>query len=103
MADGGDPDRSRWPLTPLDRLRDMVRTVHSHLRSRGQRQPSPRCRCGGRRASTSGSRPPPAALAELALAPGRTVARAVERLEGCLGRLIATPAWRGRRPPGSTT
>ena len=96
MADGGDPDRIEMvaAYTP-DRLRDMVRTVHSHLRSRGQRQPSLE-EAGARRAAGEHERleaAARAALAELALAPGSaTVARAVERLEGCPGLLDATPA-----------
>ncbi len=41
MADGADPERIEMVAahTP-DRLRDMVRTAHSHLRSRGQRRPA---------------------------------------------------------------
>jgi ATP-dependent helicase/nuclease subunit A len=96
MADGVDPDRIEMvaAYTP-DRLRDMVRTVHSHLRSRGQRQPSleearPRPAAGEHERLEAAAR---AALAELALAPGSaTIERAVERLERCLELLDATPA-----------
>ena len=40
MADGADPERIEMVAahTP-DKLRDMVRTAYSHLRSRGQRRP----------------------------------------------------------------
>jgi ATP-dependent helicase/nuclease subunit A len=41
MGDGEDPEHVEMvaSYTP-DRLRDMVRTVHSHLRSRGRRRPA---------------------------------------------------------------
>jgi ATP-dependent helicase/nuclease subunit A len=69
-----------------DRLRDMVRTAHSHLRSRGQRRPvledvRPPRPAGERERLESAVR---AALAELgAAAPSAVVDTALTRLEAC--------------------
>ena len=71
MADGVDPERIEMvaAYTP-DRLRDMVRTVHSRLRSRGDRHPTLE-EVSGRAAAGEHERLDAAAravLAELALA-----------------------------------
>jgi ATP-dependent helicase/nuclease subunit A len=91
MADGVHPERIEMVAahTP-DRLRDMVRTAYSHLRSRGQRRPALEPTVAplpageaDRLASTAS-----AALAELGS--GRasaTVAGAIERLEAALDLL----------------
>ena len=105
MADGGDPDRIEMAADTPDRLRDMVRTVHF---APAQPRAAAAVARGGcaRRAAGEHERLEAAARAapELALAPGSaTVARAVERLEGCRGPLDATPAGAAPRPPGSTT
>jgi ATP-dependent helicase/nuclease subunit A len=72
-----------------DRLRDMVRTAYSRLRSQGQRRPAlpeieePR-ECGEREAFLAAARE---ALAELGAVgePSVRVRRAIEKLEGCEG------------------
>ena len=80
-----DPDRVEMvaAYTP-DRLRDMVRTAYSHLRSRGRRHPRleetlpPRPAGEEERLEAAAS----AALAELALANGgKTVEKAIESIE----------------------
>jgi ATP-dependent exoDNAse (exonuclease V) beta subunit len=79
-----------------DRLRDMVRTAHSHLRSRGQRSPSleeasPPRPAGERERLEPAVR---AALAEVgAAAPSASVNAALARLEACAALL-------DRLPPG---
>ena len=109
MADGADPDRIEMvaAYTP-DRLRDMVRTVHSHLRSRGQRQPSLEearsQRARGRARAARGRCPRSAGRARPGGPGSATVERAIERLQRCLELLDATPA--GAAPeatPSSTT
>jgi ATP-dependent helicase/nuclease subunit A len=84
MAEGTDPGHIEMvaAYTP-DRLRDMVRTVHSHLRSRGQRRPrleptQPPLPAGEQERLEAAAR---AALAELG---GAGAAAATERLERCL-------------------
>ena len=87
MGVAGEPDPDRIEMvaayTP-DRLRDMVRTAYSHLRSRGQRRPRleetfPPVPAGEPERLEAAAR---AALAELALANGgRTVERAIESVE----------------------
>jgi ATP-dependent helicase/nuclease subunit A len=73
-----------------DRLRDMVRTAHSHLRSRGQRRPSleeaqPPRPAGERERLESALR---TALAELRAAPSSaSVDAALARLEACAALL----------------
>ena len=88
MGVAGEPDPDCIEMvaayTP-DRLRDMVRTAYSHLRSRGQRRPRleetfPPVPAGeaDRLEAAAG-----AALAELALANGgRTVEKAIESVDG---------------------
>jgi ATP-dependent helicase/nuclease subunit A len=80
-----DPDRVEMvaAYTP-DRLRDMVRTAYSHLRSRGERRPRldeslpPRPAGERERLEAAAS----AALAELAVAPGGvSIERAIECIE----------------------
>ena len=77
-----------------DRLRDMVRTAHSHLRSRGQRRPSleeaqPPRPAGERERLVSAVR---AALAELgAAASSAGVDAALVRLEACAALLQRLP------------
>ena len=96
MADGADPERIEMvaAYTP-DRLRDMVRTVHSHLRSRGQRRPvldetSPPHPAGEHERLEAAAR---AALDGLGTAPpSATVSAALERLEACLELLGSTEA-----------
>jgi ATP-dependent helicase/nuclease subunit A len=91
MADGADPERIEMVAahTP-DRLRDMVRTAYSHLRSRGQRRPALEptvapLPAGERERLEEAAR---VALAELgAGAPSAAVAGAIERLETGLDRL----------------
>jgi ATP-dependent helicase/nuclease subunit A len=102
MADGVDPDRIEMvaAYTP-DRLRDMVRTVHSHLRSRGQRHPAleeitPPRAVGEHERLEAAAR---AALAELALATASpTVSGAIERLEGCRELLASTKSGSAPEP-----
>jgi ATP-dependent helicase/nuclease subunit A len=102
MAEGVDPDRIEMvaAYTP-DRLRDMVRTVHSNLRSRGQRHPAleeirPPRAAGEHERLEAAAR---AALAELSLAtPSPTVSGAIERLEGCLELLGATESGSAPEP-----
>lgn len=85
MGDGSDAARIELvaAYTP-DRLRDMVRTAYSHLRSRGERHPRlpesrPPRRGGEDERLESAAR---AALAELALAAGgKTVDKAIAALE----------------------
>ena len=87
MGDGSSPDVVRVELvaayTP-DRLRDMVRTAYSHLRSRGERHPrleesSPPRAAGEEDRLEAAAR---IALAELAVADaGVTVAKAIEAIE----------------------
>ncbi len=85
MGAGADPDRVEMvaAYTP-DRLRDMVRTAYSHLRSRGERHPRleetlpPRPAGEEERLEAAAS----AALAELALAAGgAAVEKAIECIE----------------------
>jgi ATP-dependent helicase/nuclease subunit A len=77
-----------------DRLRDMVRTAHSHLRSRGQRRPAleeaqPPRPAGERERLESAAR---TALAELgAAAPSAAVDTALARLEACAALLDRLP------------
>ncbi len=103
MADGVDPERIEMvaAYTP-DRLRDMVRTVHSRLRSRGDRHPTLE-EVSGRAAAGEHERLDAAAravLAELALAPqSSTVDTAIGTLERCLDLLASTPAG---APPEAT-
>ena len=88
MGVAGEPDPDRIEMvaayTP-DRLRDMVRTAYSHLRSRGQRRPRldetfPPLPAGETARLDAAAR---AALAELALANGgRTVEKAIESVDG---------------------
>jgi ATP-dependent helicase/nuclease subunit A len=78
-----------------DRLRDMVRTAHSHLRSRGQRRPSleeaqPPRPAGERERLESAAN---AALAELGAAASSTV------VDAALARLGACAALLDRLPP----
>ncbi|HEV7845386.1 MAG TPA: UvrD-helicase domain-containing protein, partial [Thermoleophilaceae bacterium] len=87
MGVGGAPDPARVEMvaayTP-DRLRDMVRTAYSHLRSRGERHPRleetlPPHPAGEEERLDAAARD---ALAELALASGGvTVERAIESIE----------------------
>jgi ATP-dependent helicase/nuclease subunit A len=91
MGDGDDPERLEMvaAYTP-DRLRDMVRTAHSRLRSRGQRrprldevQPPPVSDQRERLEGAAG-----AALRELGgAAAGKAVSTAIERIERCLALL----------------
>ena len=87
MGEGEEPERLEMvaAYTP-DRLRDMVRTAHSRLRSRGARRPRleeaqpPRIAGQPERLETAVR----AALTELAGAgAGKSVATAIERLERC--------------------
>jgi ATP-dependent helicase/nuclease subunit A len=77
-----------------DRLRDMVRTAHSHLRSRGQRWPTleeaqPPVPAGERERLESAVR---AALAELGSVPSSaSVDAALARLEACAALLDRLP------------
>ncbi len=96
MGEGEDPERIEMVAahTP-DRLRDMVRTVHSHLRSRGQRRPTledthPPAPAGEHERLEAAAR---AALAELALAPSSaSVTTAIGCLEAALELLGSLPA-----------
>jgi ATP-dependent helicase/nuclease subunit A len=96
MADGEDPQRLEMvaAYTP-DRLRDMVRTAHSRLRSRGERRPRleearPPRPADERERLERAAR---AALAELgAAAASASADRAVERLERCVALLERLPA-----------
>src|SRR5918997_111168 len=85
MGDGSAPERIEMAAayTP-DRLRDMVRTAYSHLRSRGERHPQldeslpPRAAGEADRLEEAAR----AALAELAVASrSKTAARAIECVE----------------------
>jgi ATP-dependent helicase/nuclease subunit A len=88
MADGVDPERIEMVAahTP-DKLRDMVRTAYSHLRSRGQRRPAleptvPPTPAGERERLGAAAR---AALAELGSGdPTATVVGAIETLDAAL-------------------
>src|SRR5215204_166733 len=86
MAVGSAPDPERVEMvaayTP-DRLRDMVRTAYSHLRSRGERRPQleetlPPQPAGEEERLEAAAR---AALAELAVAGGVTVEKAIASIE----------------------
>jgi len=103
MGVAGEPDPDRIEMvaayTP-DRLRDMVRTAYSHLRSRGERRPRleetfPPVPAGEPERLEEAAR---TALAELALANGgRTVERAIESVEARTelkgrARALETPA-----------
>ena len=85
MGDGTAPERIEMvaAYTP-DRLRDMLRTAYSHLRSRGERHPSleeslPPAPAGESERLEAAAR---AALAELALAdPSKAVAKAIDCIE----------------------
>ena len=96
MGEGEDPERIEMVAahTP-DRLRDMVRTVHSHLRSRGQRRPAledthPPAPAGEHERLEAAARE---ALAELALAPpSASVTTAIGCLEAALELLGSLPA-----------
>ncbi len=91
MADGVDPGRIEMVAahTP-DRLRDMVRTAYSHLRSRGQRRPvlqetAAPLPAGERERLEAAAR---GALAELGgCPPAPAVSAAMERLEAALDLL----------------
>ena len=96
-ATDADPERLELvaAYTP-DRLRDMVRTAYSRLRSRGQRQP--RLEEPPAAATATGERERLEAAARGAAAPssarrrGRaTVGRALERLERCAAVLDGLP------------
>ncbi len=102
-----DPDRLEMvaSYTP-DSLRDMVRAAHAKLRSRGERRPALQPSvlpepAGERERLEPAAR---AALAELSAGPsGVQVARAIERLQRCLGVLeglapgaLAEPAVLGK-------
>jgi ATP-dependent exoDNAse (exonuclease V) beta subunit len=84
VAGAPDPDRVEMvaAYTP-DRLRDMVRTAYSHLRSRGDRHPRldetlpPRPAGEAERLEAAAS----AALAELAVASGAAVEKAIDCIE----------------------
>jgi ATP-dependent helicase/nuclease subunit A len=84
VAGAPDPDRVEMvaAYTP-DRLRDMVRTAYSHLRSRGERHPRldetlpPRPAGEAERLEAAAS----AALAELAVASGAAVEKALDCIE----------------------
>ena len=86
MGDGSAPERIEMvaAYTP-DRLRDMVRTAYSHLRSRGERHPTldesqPPRPAGEADRLEAAAR---TALAELALAsPGKAVSKAIDCIEG---------------------
>ena len=95
MGEGEDPERLEVvaAYTP-DRLRDMVRTAYSRLRSRGDRRPvleeaqPPRIE-GQRERLEAAAR---AAAAELGGAgAGKAVAAAIARLERCLAILERVP------------
>ncbi|HYN50046.1 MAG TPA: UvrD-helicase domain-containing protein [Thermoleophilaceae bacterium] len=88
MGEGEDPERLEMvaAYTP-DSLRDMVRTAHSRLRSRGNRRPRldeaqpPRIERQRERLETTAR----AAAADLGGAgEGKTVLAAIEKLERCL-------------------
>ncbi|HEX2233882.1 MAG TPA: UvrD-helicase domain-containing protein [Thermoleophilaceae bacterium] len=90
LGEGQDPARLEMAAayTP-DRLRDMVRTAYSRLRSRGERHPSlpestPPAPAGERERLEQAAA---AALRELGSENGKRVLEAVERLERC-GRLL---------------
>jgi ATP-dependent helicase/nuclease subunit A len=91
MAGGADPERIEMVAahTP-DKLRDMVRTAYSHLRSRGQRRPQLEATvaplpAGERERLEEAAR---VALAELGSgAATAAVTGAIERLEACLDLL----------------
>jgi ATP-dependent helicase/nuclease subunit A len=95
LHEGADPGRLELvaSYTP-DRLRDMVRTAHSRLRSRGERRPSldpaaPPRPAGEHARLEAAAR---SALAELGLAGGGAqVQRALERLERCAEALAQLP------------
>jgi ATP-dependent helicase/nuclease subunit A len=91
MGAGADPDRLEMvaAYTP-DRLRDMVRTAHSRLRSRGQRRPrldeAQPPRAAGEREQLEAAAC--AVLAELGAAPpSASVSDAIAAVERCLGLL----------------
>ena len=99
---GEDPDRIEMVAAySPDRLRDMVRTAYSHLRSRGQRRPRleatrPPVPAGEADRLEDAAR---AALAELAVAGGgKSVEKAIaaveerEPLPGSNARALCTPA-----------
>jgi ATP-dependent helicase/nuclease subunit A len=103
MGEGEDPERLEMvaAYTP-DSLRDMVRTAHSRLRSRGNRRPRldeaqpPRIE-GQRERLEAGAR---AAAGELAGAgEGKTVLAAIEKIERCLAVLERVPAGELADPP----
>jgi ATP-dependent helicase/nuclease subunit A len=85
---GEGEDTSRLEMAAAyspDRLRDMVRTAYSGLRSRGQRHPrlpesTPPVPAGERERLAAAI---PAALREVANGDGKRVTEAVERLERC--------------------
>jgi ATP-dependent exoDNAse (exonuclease V) beta subunit len=85
MGDGSAPERIEMvaAYTP-DRLRDMLRTAYSHLRSRGERHPSleeslPPSPAGESERLEAAAR---TALAELGLAdPSKAVAKAIDCIE----------------------
>ncbi len=96
MGDGEDPERLEMvaAYTP-DRLRDMVSTAHSRLRSQGHRRPrlaeaKPPPRTGQRERLEVAAR---AAAAELgAGVVGKAVAGALDKLARCLEVLERVPA-----------
>ncbi len=104
MGEGEEAERLEMvaAYTP-DSLRDMVRTAHSRLRSKGDRRPRldaaqpPRIE-GQRERLEAAAR---AAAAELGGAPAQTkaVTGALERLERCLGVLRRVPAGGLADPP----
>jgi ATP-dependent helicase/nuclease subunit A len=91
LGEGQDPSRLEMAAAySPDRLRDMVRTAYSGLRSRGQRYPrlpesSPPVPAGERERLEAAI---PVALRELGGSDGKRVSEAVERLERC-GRVLA--------------
>ena len=95
MGEGEDPQRLEMvaAYTP-DRLRDMVRTAHARLRSRGERRPRldearPPLPDGERERLDAAAR---AALAELGgAAASATTSAAMEALERCLSILARLP------------
>jgi ATP-dependent helicase/nuclease subunit A len=102
MAEGEDPQRLEMvaAYTP-DRLRDMVRTAHARLRSRGERFPrleeaEAPVPAGERRRLEAAAR---AALAELGgVAASASVATAMTAIERCLSVLERFPGDRFAEP-----
>jgi ATP-dependent helicase/nuclease subunit A len=86
LGAGEDPRRLEMVASySPDRLRDMVRTAHSRLRSQGKRRPSlepiaPPVAAGEHARLDAAVR---AALAELGMASGARIEAAIEKLERC--------------------